>query len=130
MFYYLRGGLNLGTSTKCLVTLLITYTLTTGLVMSVVSLTALAIFSTEATRAYLPLVHFMISNIYVNSYLAGLNWRVGLRNLGQGSGSLSMQSSLSLQNEITQATLLCAVSRLVMAILHPRKFSVESSAAV
>lgn len=38
MFYYLKVGLNLGTRfvrTKCLVTLLISYTLTTGLVTSI-----------------------------------------------------------------------------------------------
>ncbi|KAF9494042.1 hypothetical protein BDN71DRAFT_1507940 [Pleurotus eryngii] len=125
MIYYLKGGLketNLF-GTKSIISLLISYTLTIGLVTSILSITALAIFAAAATQVHFPAIHFMISNVYVNSFLAryfevklmapyslliasdyrSLNWRMGLREAGQGSDLLSMQGSLAFTRERARA---------------------------
>ncbi|KAL4254208.1 DUF6534 domain-containing protein [Pleurotus pulmonarius] len=101
MIYYLKSGLketNLF-GTKSIISLLISYTLTIGLVTSILSITALAIFAAAATQVHFPAIHFMIANVYVNSFLASLNWRMGLREAGQGSDLLSTQDSLAFTRE-------------------------------
>lgn len=101
MIYYLKSGLketNLF-GTKSIISLLISYTLTIGLLTSILSVTALAIFAAAATQVHFPAIHFMIANVYVNSFLASLNWRMGLREAGQGSDLLSTQGSLAFTGE-------------------------------
>ncbi|KAL4254210.1 DUF6534 domain-containing protein [Pleurotus pulmonarius] len=92
MFYYLKCGL-VETNffgTKSIISLLISYTLAIGLVTSIFSITALAIFTAGATQVHFPTIHFMIYNVYVNSFLASLNWRMGLREAGQDRGNLGI----------------------------------------
>ncbi|KAF9494043.1 hypothetical protein BDN71DRAFT_1507941 [Pleurotus eryngii] len=61
-----------------------------GFILSVIALT---VFAAQETQPQVPIIHFMIANVYVNSFLASLNWRTGLREVGQGSDLLSTQAS-------------------------------------
>ncbi|KAG9223918.1 hypothetical protein CCMSSC00406_0004466 [Pleurotus cornucopiae] len=105
MFYYLKGGLKSNFfSTKSIITLLISYTLAIGLVTSILSIASLALFASRSKQAYFPLVHFMISNVYVNSFLASLNWRIGLRKAGESLDPLSTQGSLRFATRKEEST--------------------------
>lgn len=105
MFYYLKGGLKSNFfGTKSIITLLISYTLAIGLVTSILSIASLALFASRSKQAYFPLVHFMISNVYVNSFLASLNWRIGLRKAGESLDPLSTQGSLRFATRKEEST--------------------------
>lgn len=95
MYYYLKDGLKATNffGTKNIVNLLISYTLTIGLLTSILSVIALTVFAAQETQPQVPIIHFMIANVYVNSFLASLNWRMGLREVGQGSDFFSTQAS-------------------------------------
>ncbi|KAL4259813.1 hypothetical protein AB1N83_011800 [Pleurotus pulmonarius] len=101
MFYYLRSGQK-GTTflgTRNIIAMLISYTLAIGLVTSIISIVGLVLFTVTAAQAHFPTLHFVISNVYINSFLASLNWRMGLREAGQGSDLLSTQGPLVFARE-------------------------------
>ncbi|KAL4265799.1 hypothetical protein AB1N83_003273 [Pleurotus pulmonarius] len=85
MVYYFKVGLR-GTNffgTRNILNRLIDYVLTIGLITSILSIVSFAVFgASQDSQLYFPLIHFMICNVYVNSFLVSLNWRMGLRRAG------------------------------------------------
>ncbi|KAL4257850.1 hypothetical protein AB1N83_008968 [Pleurotus pulmonarius] len=105
MVYYLKGGLKTRFSgTKSTISWLISYTLAIGLVTSILSVVSLTLFASRTKEPNFPLIHFIIANVYINSFLASLNWRMGLRKAGRDSDFLSMQGSFELASRKEEFT--------------------------
>ncbi|KAL4267449.1 hypothetical protein AB1N83_002084 [Pleurotus pulmonarius] len=94
MVYYLRIGIyetNLF-GTRSIVRRLIDYITAIGLNACILSIVALVLFAARSFQKYLVLIQFIIPNVYVCSFLASLNWRMGLRAVGRSPDLLSTQS--------------------------------------
>ncbi|KAJ8695896.1 hypothetical protein PTI98_005807 [Pleurotus ostreatus] len=94
LIYYLRIGIyetNLF-GTRSIVRRLIDYITAIGLNACILSIVALVLFATGSSHKYFASIQFVIPNVYVSSFLASLNWRMGLRAVGRGSDLLSTQS--------------------------------------
>ncbi|KAF4578312.1 hypothetical protein EYR36_000119 [Pleurotus pulmonarius] len=109
MVYYFKVGLR-GTNffgTRNILNRLIDYVLTIGLITSILSIVSFAVFgASQDSQLYFPLIHFMICNVYVNSFLVSLNWRMGLRRAGlYGTGGMPLYPSQPLYTTFMPANI-------------------------
>ncbi|KIJ69626.1 hypothetical protein HYDPIDRAFT_106265 [Hydnomerulius pinastri MD-312] len=70
-------------STDSFITVLMAYTLNTGLITCIISVVALILIVTEPFVFYYTAVYFVFTRVYVNSLLAMLNWRRGKLKAGR-----------------------------------------------
>ncbi|KAH8104822.1 hypothetical protein BXZ70DRAFT_1005324 [Cristinia sonorae] len=91
MVYYLsqkRTGIE---STDSLVSTLMVYSVNTGLLTSILATSSVILFLTMQTNQIWMVVFWIMGKCYVNSFLASLNSREGLRNIGNGGSGFEMR---------------------------------------
>ncbi|KII89434.1 hypothetical protein PLICRDRAFT_175611 [Plicaturopsis crispa FD-325 SS-3] len=102
MLYYLRSSRSGFAVTNSRIGTLINYTLSSGLATSTCSTAALVIYIIMPDNLIFMAIEFLLTKLYINSFLAMLNARKGISRKGEGSSVLSV--SLPMQRPSMYAT--------------------------
>ncbi|KII89435.1 hypothetical protein PLICRDRAFT_608002 [Plicaturopsis crispa FD-325 SS-3] len=102
MLHYLRGSRSEFKVTNSRIGTLINYTLSSGLATSTCSTASLIMYTTMPNNLIFMAIDFLLTKLYINSFLAMLNARKGLTRNGEGSNSLSVSLPTVRRSVFTQ----------------------------